>query len=248
MKAATDAIAETEEYSQDTTDIEDPISTELVYAGPHLPTAEELYNLVQLQAAELQDQGRQIEKLQHHISISRFGIKRFGYDDSLINFYTGFFAYELLIYFYDCIAPTATNMKSPYYARAARATLQGRPRSMPIIDELFMVLCRIRLGLLEIDLADWFSIASSSVSRIVVMWINFLYMLLGKVPIWLSRDALKTLMPKCFKDTYPDTRVIIDCNEIKTQYASSLKVNSQLYSHYKNAPTFKGLIGIAPMV
>ena len=50
----------------------------------------------------------------------------------------------------------------------------------------------------------------------------------------------------CFKELYPNTKVIIDCTEIKTQQPSSLVLNSQLYSHYKGGNTFKCLIGIAP--
>ena len=53
-------------------------------------------------------------------------------------------------------------------------------------------------------------------------------------------------MPECFKELYPNTRVIIDCTEIRTQQPSSLVLNSQLYSHYKGTHTFKCLIGIAP--
>ena len=40
--------------------------------------------------------------------------------------------------------------------------------------------------------------------------------------------------------------MIPDCTENKTEYASSLVLNSQLYSYYKGSPTFKCLIGIAP--
>jgi hypothetical protein len=53
-------------------------------------------------------------------------------------------------------------------------------------------------------------------------------------------------MPECFKATYPNTRVIIDCTEIRTQQPSFLVLNSQLYSAYKGTNTFKCLLGIAP--
>lgn len=53
-------------------------------------------------------------------------------------------------------------------------------------------------------------------------------------------------MPECFKATYPNTRVIIDCTEIKTQQPSSLVLNSQMFSSYKGSNTFKCLLGIAP--
>ena len=53
-------------------------------------------------------------------------------------------------------------------------------------------------------------------------------------------------MPDCFKELDPNTKVVIECAEIKTQQPSSLVFNSQLYYHYKGTHTFKCLIGIAP--
>ena len=85
-----------------------------------------------------------------------------------------------------------------------------------------------------------------SVSREIVTWGNFLYAVLGTIPIWLPRKEIDELMPDCFKELYPNTRVIIDCTEIKTQQPSSLVLNSQMYSSYKSSCTLKCLLGIAP--
>lgn len=40
--------------------------------------------------------------------------------------------------------------------------------------------------------------------------------------------------------------MIIDCTEIKTETPSTLLLNSEFFSQYKNACTVKGLIGVAP--
>ena len=53
-------------------------------------------------------------------------------------------------------------------------------------------------------------------------------------------------MPKCFRKTYPKTRIILDCTEIKVQTASSKGLNSETYSSYKRHTTFKNLLGITP--
>ena len=60
------------------------------------------------------------------------------------------------------------------------------------------------------------------------------------------KEQIKLSMPHCFKDTYPDTRCIIDCTELFTQVPSSVAIQSALYSTYKHHVTYKGLIGIAP--
>ena len=53
-------------------------------------------------------------------------------------------------------------------------------------------------------------------------------------------------MPPSFKLSYPSTRVIIDCTEIKTERPSSLALGSKCYSTYKSSHTWKGFVGIAP--
>ena len=38
----------------------------------------------------------------------------------------------------------------------------------------------------------------------------YIYLKLGAIPIWPNLDQLKHNMPKCFKETYPQTKVIFD--------------------------------------
>ena len=61
-----------------------------------------------------------------------------------------------------------------------------------------------------------------------------------------SRAKVDQHMPVDFKDKYPSTRVIIDCTEICCQMPKSLRINSELFSLYKNHTTLKGLVGISP--
>ena len=53
-------------------------------------------------------------------------------------------------------------------------------------------------------------------------------------------------MPECFKDTYPNARVMIDCTELFCQKPSSLTIQSSLFSHYRHDITYKGLVGVSP--
>ena len=160
---------------------------------------------------------------------------RFTHDKTLIAFYTGFATYSIFLSFYECIEPTARNMQSMHYQASDTISLSGRKRCMLLIDELFLFLCRLRAGLLEQDLAVRFNCSLPTISRKIVTWANFLYFSLGRIPIWLSKETIKRYMPDCFKEVYPNTRVIIDCTEIRTQQPSSLVLNSQLYSQrYSN--------------
>lgn len=121
-----------------------------------------------------------------------------------------------------------------------------KSEKLPSVDQLFMFLCRVKLGLFEQDLSVRFNISVSTVSRILITWANFLYVMLGSLPVWPSMTAVRSRMPDRFKQLYPDTHVILDCTEIRIQTPGSKVLHSEIYSHYKSHTTLKGLIGITP--
>ena len=82
---------------------------------------------------------------------------------------------------------------------------RGTPRSLTPEQELFMVLVRLRCGLLSLG------ISQAQYSRIETTWLGFLYHRLRALPIWPSCEYIQNTMPKAFKDSYPNTRVIKDC-------------------------------------
>ncbi|XP_030227299.1 uncharacterized protein LOC115554647 isoform X2 [Gadus morhua] len=122
---------------------------------------------------------------------------------------------------------------------------QQQNRCLPLIDELFLFLVYLSLGLKERDLADRFNVHQSTVSRTIRTWANFLYTVLGAVGIWMSPDAVRAMMPDVF-EKYSDTQVIVDCTELKCQTPSSLLLQSEMYSQYKSHTTVKGMIGVSP--
>ena len=170
---------------------------------------EELRDKLKVQKQELQEKDKLISELQDG-KIERFGVERFGTDDALINFYTGFSSFKAYSAFFKFVQPTASCMTSMYYASSETASLAGRPRCMQLIDELFMFLCRVRVNLLELDISVRFNCSVSTISRKLITWANYLYFVLGSIPIWLSRSEVDQLMPDVFKTKYPHTRVIID--------------------------------------
>ncbi|CAH3175233.1 unnamed protein product, partial [Porites lobata] len=98
----------------------------------------------------------------------------------------------------------------------------GRPRNLRPIDEYFAVMCRLRQGLPEEHLAHLFKVSVSTVSRVFITWLNFMYLRLGQINIWPSRTAIEITMPEDFKKKYSSTRVIIDCTEVRCQMPSNL--------------------------
>ena len=121
-----------------------------------------------------------------------------------------------------------------------------RTESLCLIDQFFLFLCRVKEGAFEESLAGRFNVSQATVSRVLLTWTNYLFFMFGSLNIWLHRDAVDKLMPQCFKEHFPRTRVILDCTEIYIERASSKVINSEMYSNYKGRTTLKGLIGVCP--
>ena len=101
-------------------------------------------------------------------------------------------------------------------------------------------------GFAELHLAHLFNVSQPTVSRIFISWIDYMYLKLGHINIWPSRNLVNETMPHDFKEKYPTTRVIIDCTEVCFEMPSSLLLNSELFSSYKHHTTLKALVGISP--
>ena len=158
------------------------------------------------------------------LRVEVFGIQRFSSSDSDVSFYTGLPSYAIFLCIFRFIEPLLGQLN--YRPESASHNIRGRHRSLPPIDEFFMVLVRLRLGLLEGDLAHRFNLSISSISRILITWIIFLDQQLRPLITFPSRTVVQRHMPSQFRLKYPDTRVIIDCTEIFTETPSSLPVQA----------------------
>ena len=165
-------------------------------------------------------------------------------DDAKILFYTGFLSYEHLMVCFNFLGLAVAALE---YRDSAKfpddRSNKGRPRSLSPIDEFFMVLVRLRLGLLEQDVAYRFGISQPTVSRIFAIWINFLYLQFQQTPLWPPKELIDAYMPNSFKQQYPSTRVIIDATEVFIQQPSLPELQQRTFSSYKNHNTYKRLVG-----
>lgn len=182
--------------------------------------------------------------------MEKFGVARFMYDDDMINYYTNFDSVKCFHTFFNHIKCTANTMSYSYHQCSVEQSQTPRVnksnRTMLLVDEFFMFLCRLKVGLMAQDLAVRFNVSKSTVSRKVITWCNLLYFILGSIPIWAPKDVIDSNMPAEFKVLYPKTRVVIDCTEIKMERPSSMALGSKCYSTYKSGYTLKSLVGIAP--
>ena len=177
----------------------------------------------------------------------QFSLESIAGDDSKVAFYTGFPTYKHLKICFYFLGPAA---KQLIYRDSRRifdhSKKGGRPRCLPPIEEFFLTLVRLRLGLLEQDIAYRFGVSQSTVSRILTTWINFLYLQFKQITLWPPKEFVHAHMPKLFRERYPSTRVIIDATEIFIQQSSLPELQQRTFSSYKNHNTYKGLIVISP--
>ena len=119
--------------------------------------------------------------------------------DDQIRFYTKFLSERVFTIFWESIAPSAHRLV--YWTKAKRAGEEGcqdpsPPRSMPLIDKFLMYSMQVAVGMFDVSIAR--------VSRVTITWANYLQMMLGSLPIWISREKVKSTMPLKFQRYYPN--------------------------------------------
>ncbi|XP_065642964.1 uncharacterized protein LOC136074560 [Hydra vulgaris] len=142
-------------------------------------------------------------KLNDKILLSQFTVERFKHNKEHFKFYTGFENFELFKVVMKFLEPEIYSLNywgsmstvADDLSENSSSKTRGRSRILNVEEEFFMVLIRLRCAFPIEDLA------------------------IRSIPIWPTKKLVNETMPSCFKDVYPNTRVIIDS---------------------------KGLIGIAP--
>ncbi|KAH9361946.1 hypothetical protein HPB48_003645 [Haemaphysalis longicornis] len=178
-----------------------------------------------------------------------FGIEKFKQSKDDIQFYTGLPDYETFEELLEFLDPgdNGENMiRHHNTSTTENEGYRGRPQKVSIQNQFFMVLVKLRLGIFHQHLGHLFDVSMSTVSRIFSVLVDFIYLQLGELTLWLSRKAIDEAMPWAFVEKYASTRVLLDATEIRCEVPSSFVTQSGLYSHYKSTHTFKGLVGVAP--
>lgn len=117
---------------------------------------------------------------------------------------------------------------------------------MSRFQEFVLTMVRLRLSLLTFVLSDLFSISHSRVSQTFTTWINFMDCVFTPLLKWPSSAHVRKHMPRSFRMSFPKTTCIIDCTEFFIEKPKSPTAQSQTYSNYKHANTYKALVSITP--
>ncbi|XP_068729058.1 uncharacterized protein [Montipora capricornis] len=111
------------------------------------------------------------------MSLDKFGLERFSNNPKQIQFYTGFSSYELLKSVFIWLEPSAKNMST--WSQVQRSGTPPVDFQGKTGDSM-----RVKQGFPIEDLAVRFKVSPSTVRRVFLTWANFLYFMLGQIPIW----------------------------------------------------------------
>ena len=200
---------------------------------------------------ENEDLRRQLKKL-HATAVTLDAVK--GSDDKFKHF-TGLPNYGVFCALLQLFRPkaerlvwwrgqqTAHDVRKFKTGHAHRRPARTRANSLPLEQQFFLVLRRLRTAASVVELAHCAAISPSQFSKLFTTWINFLDFELRAMHRWPQGDPrvlIKSFLP------FPKTRVVIDCTEVYTKRPSGLTGRKQLFSNYKHHNTAKFLVGIAP--
>ncbi|KAL5008430.1 hypothetical protein ScPMuIL_014011 [Solemya velum] len=121
----------------------------------------------------------------------------------------------------------------------------GPNRRIQSTDEFLLTLMRLRLGLLNFDLAKRFTISESLASQIFQSWLKAMANVLGKMVYIPDQESLIATKPDRYRHL-PGLHSILDCSEVFIETPKDLYLQSATWSDYKHHNTLKFLVCVAP--
>ena len=187
---------------------------------------------VNMQFQEINRLKLKVTELEEYIEKLQFSLEKIKDDYSAVLCYTGFPNFSSLFAVFQYFRPKFKHVhycQGPKSGNKKNSEKPGPKRKLALIDELFLVLVRLTVGLFLGDLSDRFRISTVLLSKIFTTWINFLYLELPLLFSFPSQTLIRKQMPKQFK-AYRTTRIIIYYYIIK--YNILLLLRSTYYYYF----------------
>ncbi|XP_042268408.1 uncharacterized protein LOC121897760 [Thunnus maccoyii] len=189
-----------------------------------------------------------LEEISKELKSEQFFLQRFQGEPEMIMFYSGFKDYNTLKTFNLALQPTAETIGRWSHVLNLNNTEENAMNAgfdaqhLCLLDQLFLFLCSVRWGFVPVDMSERFHVSQAIVRATCITWCQYLFFMLGTLPIWPSRQAVDELMPLFFRTTFPKTRVVLDSTRIHIQTAACTGNSSD----YRGTTTLKSLVGISP--
>lgn len=151
--------------------------------------------------------------------------------NDLVKFYTGLSCWKVFSAVITLISPALPTMPNT---------------KLTVFESIVMFLMKLRLNLMDEDIAFRFGVHQSTVSRNFHKLLDVMNARITHLIKWPDRETLRETLPTSFRKFFKKACVIIDCTEIFIEQPSDLLARAQVWSHYKHHSTIKFLIGITP--
>ncbi|XP_069126931.1 uncharacterized protein [Argopecten irradians] len=178
--------------------------------------------------------------------------------DKDMKFYTGIQSIKAFDAIFNVVRPNITRMKYWHSSMAGKIvcnplkykripTITSTRRCLSSKDEMLLTLMKLRLGILNQELALKFGVSRQTVSNIFTTWTKLLTKFLGALVFNPPKEVVRENLPLSFQNTrYRSVRHIIDCTEIFLETPQNLSLKTNTWSDYKHHNTAKYLISITP--
>ena len=130
-----------------------------------------------------------------HVKDMYTSIEDFKNNSQAVKFYTGLDNIRL---FYDLLGSLGPAAYRLNYIR-------GSKPSLPVADQLFMTLIKLRQYKPNFELSLMFKVCQSQVYNIVLTWIRLMSLQWREIDIWPNQDIVKFYAPTDFKAKFPST-------------------------------------------
>ncbi|CAF5216972.1 unnamed protein product, partial [Rotaria magnacalcarata] len=107
-------------------------------------------------------------------------------------------------------------------------------------NQFFLFIIQLRRATDEQELAVYFNISQSTISRIVISWTRFVYSVVSSINLRPTKDQIQQALPLEMKKNYPYVRVIVDCTEFEIEQPTNPQAQQDTWSTYKKTNTAKG--------
>ncbi|KAF6206914.1 hypothetical protein GE061_018150 [Apolygus lucorum] len=177
----------------------------------------------------MRDENRKLKLNLKNVSIDEDSLRD---DDEKTNFLTGLKNFKLLKSVYDFV-----EVEIPHSYR----------NTLPKFSEFVLTLMRLRLGVLEQDLAYRFNVSATSVSCTCSCWIRAMSFKLGRLIVWPERANIQRTLPQDFKSVFGDRfAVILYRFEVFLNRPNLLWPKAGTSSKYKKDNSVRFFVGITP--
>ena len=216
----------------------------------------------------IQELQEQLKKAENELKILKEKLKKVGEKKGLkcgdlktdkeVNLLTGIPTRAVFNALFDIVKKNVKKLR--YLTGPVKSTQKGRnlkkspkkfgpKRELAEKDEFLLTMMKLRLGSTNADLqlAQRFTVSSTTMTNIFTTWVKLLASELGCLIYNPSYEVFRKALPKkLHKPGYSKVRYIIDCTEVFIETPSDPALKAAAWSNYKYHHTTKILVSITP--